>query len=595
MTPARTVTLENVTAAQLVLRYLALEGTTTLFGLPGAAIGPLLYELRSRDDVFNYVICRHEGGAGYMADGFARVSGTLGVVLVTSGPGATNALTGTMNAQAAGVPLLTISGEVKEQFFGLGYLQEGIDTQLDVNAVYAAAIGYTSVIDNPLNFSVLFESALRAALTAPAGASHVSIPADVQGTPIGVPVRFPATPANYRAVPKAVDVPDVDTALDHLLSAQRPLLFLGNGCRRALQDPTRAGAFKAFVERFALPVMTTPEAKGIFPESHALSLRNYGLAGSNWTTGYMTGTDPAYDALLVLGSSLGELAATKTISPAPPTTDTVGVWASVLEPVDGPFMQIDADHMAIGRAFAVDLGIVADTGAALDELIARAAERQVPNSVPGRLAFVEQVKAAPPAPPIPAPSTPGTVHPGAIIEALNAALPSGGHVFVDAGNCVGWCNAYLRIDPPSQVHSALSMGPMGFAVAGVVGGKLAAPDAACVAVTGDGAFLMHGSEISTAAVQSAGAIWIVLDDGDLTMVSQGQEEFFGTLDWTDYYKLGNTNLVAYATALGAAAVEVTSADALPAALQAALAGAADGTPQVIAVKVDPTAEPPYYT
>jgi acetolactate synthase-1/2/3 large subunit len=187
------------------------------------------------------------------------------------------------------------------------------------------------------------------------------------------------------------------------------------------------------------------------------------------------------------------------------------------------------------------------------------------------------------------------MHPGAIIEALNAALPAGGHVFVDAGNCVGWCNAYLQIDPPSQVHSALSMGPMGFAVAGVVGGKLAAPDAACVAVVGDGAFLMHGSEISTAAHQSAGAIWIVLDDGDLTMVSQGQEEFFGTLDWTDYYQLGTTNLVAYATALGAAAVEVTSADALPAALQAALAGAANGTPQVIAVTVDPSAEPPYYT
>ena len=97
------------------------------------------------------------------------------------------------------------------------------------------------------------------------------------------------------------------------------------------------------------------------------------------------------------------------------------------------------------------------------------------------------------------------------------------------------------------------MGPMGFAVAGVVGGKLAAPDAACVAVVGDGAFLMHGSEISTAALQSAGAIWIVLDDGDLTMVSQGQEEFFGTLDWTDYYSLGSTNLVGFATALGARA------------------------------------------
>ena len=196
---------------------------------------------------------------------------------------------------------------------------------------------------------------------------------------------------------------------------------------------------------------------------------------------------------------------------------------------------------------------------------------------------------------MPIPQSPtGTVHPAALITALNAALPAGGHVFIDAGNCVGWCNAYLQIDPPSQVHSALSMGPMGFAVAAVVGGKLAAPAATCVAVVGDGALLMHGSEISTAAQQNAGAVWIVLDDGDLTMVSQGQEEFFGTLDWNDYYKIGDTNIVGYATALGAEAVEVTSADQLPAALAGAFTAASNGMPQVVSVKVDPAAEPPYY-
>ena len=180
----------------------------------------------------------------------------------------------------------------------------------------------------------------------------------------------------------------------------------------------------------------------------------------------MTGTDPAYDALLVVGSSLGELAATKTISPAPPTSDTVGVWASVLEPVDGPFMQIDADHMAIGRAFAVDLGIVADTGAALDELIARAAEPAgARTACPDARRSSRRSRRPRPHRRSRHRARPAPCTPRAIIEALNAALPSGGHVFVDAGNCVGWCNAYLQIDPPSQVHSALSMGPMGFAVA----------------------------------------------------------------------------------------------------------------------------------
>lgn len=275
--PARVVTLENITPAQLVLRYLAMEGTTTLFGVPGAAVMQLLYELRVREDTFTYVVCRHETGPAYMADGYARAGGGLGVTVVTSGPGATNAVTGTMNAHASGTPVLTTSGEVKEQFFGLGYLQEGIDGDLDINAVYAASVGFTAVIDNALNFRTLFEQALRSSLTAPAGASHVSIPGDVAAFSIPA-VSVPSSPQNYRAVSNDSDPALVDQALDFLLEPQRPLIFLGNGSRKALRGD-RATAFQGFVERFAIPVRTTPEAKGIFPESHELSLRNYGLAG----------------------------------------------------------------------------------------------------------------------------------------------------------------------------------------------------------------------------------------------------------------------------------------------------------------------------
>ena len=582
--PARTVTLENVTPAQLVLRYLAMEGTTTLFGVPGAAVMQLLYELRMRRDAFSYVVCRHETGAAYMADGYARVGGGLGVTLVTSGPGATNALTGTMNSHASGTAVLTISGEIQEQFFGLGYLQEGADGDLDVNAVYAAAVGFTAVIDNPLNFRTLFEQALRSSLTAPAGASHVSLPGDVANAQIAT-ISVPSTPQNYRAVPSDCDPAQVEQALDLLLAAERPLIFLGNGTRKALQGD-RAAAFQAFVEKFAIPVMTTPEAKGVFPESHELSLRNYGLAGCNWTTGYMVppSGSPAYDCLLVIGSSLGELATTKTVPQ---------FWSTALVPT-GPFIQIDVDDAPIGRAFPVDLGIVADAGPSIDQLAASGTGRPIPASAEGRRAFIAQVKQAPPAPPLPPAATPGTVHAGTVMQALNSAVPAGSHIFVDAGNCVGWCDAYLEIDPPTQLHAALSMGPMGFAVCAVIGGKLAAGDAACVAVVGDGALLMHGNEISTAAQHGVGAVWVVLDDADLTMVSQGMATFFPGLEWTDYYSLGTTDIVAYAAALGAAAVEVTAADALPAALENALSGAATGRPQVVSVKVDPAAEPPYY-
>lgn len=580
-----TVTLENVTPVQLILRYLALEGATTVFGVPGSAVMQFLYEFRVRADTFTFVICRHETGAAFMADGYARASGGLGVVLATSGPGATNALTGAMNAHACGTPLLTITGEVREAFFGLGYLQEGADGALDINAIYSGAVGYTALIDNRANCQALLEQALRTALTVPTGASHLSLPGDIAVDPIPS-VRVPSAPEHYRATARGTDERDIDTALDALLAAERPLLFLGNGARRALADEPRLAALATFVEQYALPVMTTPEAKGIFPESHALSLRNYGLAGCDWTTDYLQpgAGEPPYDALLVIGSSLGELATTKIVPE---------FYSAALLPA-GPFFQIDAEAHAIGRAFPVDLGIVADAGAAIDSIVAQGSTRPVPDSAAARAAYIAELKATKPAtPPIPEPGA-GTVHPAALITALDAVLPAGAHVFVDAGNCVGWCNAYLTVDPPTRAHSALAQGPMGFAVCAVIGAKLAAPDAACVAVTGDGAFLMQGNELSTAAAHGVGAIWIVLDDGDLGMVTQGMEVSFPGLDWSGHYGIGNTDLVAYARSLGANAVAVTATDALPAALEAAFAGAAIGVPQVLAVKIDPTAVPPYY-
>ncbi len=586
---SRTVQLTNVTPAQLTLRYLAMEGATTLFGIPGAAIMQLLYELRVQSDTFRYVICRQETGAAYMADGYARVTDGLGVVLVTSGPGATNALTGTVNADNCGTALLTISGEVAEFAFGKAYLQEGIDLGLDVGEVYAAACDYSAVIDSPSNFCTLFEQALRDARSVPRRAVHVSLPVDVSKTPLQT-VTVPVAPSNYRAAPAAgCDAVTAGNVVDSLLAAQQPLIMLGNGARRALRGD-RLSTLTAFVEKFAVPVMTSPGAKGVFPESHELSLRNYGLAGCRWTTSYLTGGPGGghqFDALLVLGSNLGELATT--VTPITP----LDIYSSQLLP-NGPFIHVDANAEVIGRNFPVDVGIVAEAAATIDALLAAADGKPVPNSAAGRRLLVSGIKqnVAPAPPPAPAP-TPGTVHPIALMYALNRWLPSGAQVFFDCGNCVGWSLAYLEIDPPTELHSALAMGPMGFAVGAVAGAKLALPDIPCVAITGDGAFVMHAGELATAAQYGANAIWVVLADGDLGMVSQGMGQFYPGMNWTDYYQSGAPDLVGLAKSLGAQATLVSDEAMLGTALTAALAGAA-AAPQVVVVTVDPAAEPPYY-
>lgn len=567
------------TVATALVELLKVEGVGHIFGIPGGALIAMLAALKADPDV-TYHTCRQETGAAYMADGYSRVSGGLGVVLVTSGPGATNALTGAMNADASHSPLLVLTGEVKEQFFGRGFLQEGVDAGLDVVAVYRDALGYSEIITNVGNAQELFASAMRRAWGTPRRATHLSLPNDVAATP-AVGFSAPPSPAAYRATNAAVDGAGVAAAVQAIVGAKRPLLMLGDDCRRALTDAASLASFISSVEHLSLPVMTSPNAKGLFPETHELSLRNYGIAGCLWPKLYLHDAAAGqYDALVVIGSELGELA-----------TNT---WDPVLVP-DGPFVQIDEDPSEVGRAFPITLGVVGETTAVIKSFVEAANAASVdPSVAAARRALLATIKTQSPfVDPEKRTSTSVPIKPQALAVLVNEAVPSGGHLMVDAGNCVGWCLHEMVIDPPTQIHSALTMGPMGFATAAVVGAKLAAPGATCLAVVGDGGFLMQIGEIATAAQYGVGAIWVVLADHDLAMVSQGMAAVTGDTSYDGYYTLGWTDLAAAARGLGAAAWDVSTVDEATDALRQAVAGAAAGVPQVVVAAIDTTEMPPY--
>ena len=590
----------SISVAGLFADYLRLEGVKIVFGIPGGAIIYLMSELKTRADEFQFVICRPETGAAYVAHGYAIVTGGLGVVLTTSGPGASNALTGAINADASCVPLLVVTGEISQKYYGEGYLQEGVDAKLDIANVYQNALQYSAIISSPSNVVTLLQQALREARSLPGRAAHLSLPNDIAGMPMpqagGAPATAPASTSSYRATPSGTDPVKVAETFEELLQARRPLIFLGNGSRLALAEPARLRAFTAFVEALAIPVMTTPDAKGIFPETHPLSLRNYGLCGCSWTSLYLSqayadaGADLGpYDALLVLGSSLGELATTVAES-AP--------YSTALIP-KGPFVQVDLDQAVIGRDFPVTRGIVADVGATIDELcrLGTGVEPAGGDATELRRRFVAWLKAehAPFERPDWYDSEAHPVNPAALMRVLNEEVRHG-HVFIDAGNCVGWSLNYMVVAPPLAYHSALSMGPMGFAVGAVVGGKMGAPDVPCVAVVGDGAFMMHGSEVSTAAQSRTGAIWVVLYDNDLSMVSQGMSSLFESKSWDGYYKLGAPDLVLFARGLGAHAVAVApdqGPEIFRSELKSALERAKSGEPQVIVAHIDRATTPPY--
>ena len=577
------------TVTSMLLHYLKLEEVTHVFGVPGGAAKTVLNALKERSREFTYVVCRHETGAAFMADGYARVSGGLGVVLVTSGPGGTNALTGALNAQSSGVSLLTITGEPPSTLRGRGYLQEGVDAGLDMAQVYRNAVASSDWILNGESAQTQVAGALRVARSEPLGGAHLSLPDDIAQEPLPSQAVLPTTVDSYRARPKGISPRETDRAFDRFLEAEFPLFLLGNGCRRAFEKPGGQSLvrFKRLVEDHGIPVVTTPDAKGIFPESHELSLRVFGTAGCIWPQHYMQHDDGRrFDALFVLASALGDFSTAR--------------FSENLQP-DGPIFQVDLNDEAIGRAYPVDLGIVAGVEGTIWQLHERK-RSPVAAAVRARRERVKAIKDQhPPWRPYEGQGDPGgKMLPQELMRGLNAALPEGSQIFVDSGNCVGWCVHYLAVDPPTTVRPALDMGPMGFGIGAVVGAALAAPDRLCAAVVGDGSFLMHGAEISTAARYGLAPVVIVLEDGDLNMVSQGMNQFYGggLATWRAQYHLGDPDLAAFARSLGAEVHELHAArdveKVMPEVVAAVRSQTGPKRPQVVVARVDPAQIPPYY-
>jgi len=576
-------TIPSISIPALLLKYLRLEGVTHLFGVPGSSFADLLSLLHKERDVTAYVVAKHETGAGYMADGYHRVGGSLGVVVVTSGPGATNALTAAMNGQAGYSSMLFITGEQPQQKAGMDWEQEGVDLDLDVRQVYKSAVSYSAMITSGDAFGVLFRQALRDALGVPGQTVHLSIPHDIMGSTVSN-VTFPGAPAQYRASMGSASPSDVRSVAAELMAAKRPMILLGNGMRDVLS--TRLEQFTAFVERVGVPVGTTSDAKALFPETHPLSLRTCGYPPSEWPGLYFTpptGLPHAapYDFLLVLGSSLGDFATDK--------------WDPKMVPA-GPFIQVDAKSQVIGRSMQITRGVIAECGAFIEQLDEATRGLAIDESVrTERLAFLAAMKTeySPYADPAMRDSDQTPIRPERAMKIVSEMLPPGSHIFPDAGNTCGWTPHYLELDPPTRIHPALDVGAMGYATAAVVGAKLADPDATCLSIGGDGSFMMHGSEVSTARQYNAGAIWMVWSENDLNMMTQSMMANYPAPGWEDYYALGKPDLGKVAEGYGAQSYDVHSPSDLENALASAIDGGGRGVPQVIVVHEDASARPPF--
>jgi acetolactate synthase-1/2/3 large subunit len=480
-------------AAEYLVEALADAGVKHIFGVIGGTVFPFFTATVGRQA--QIVMAKHEAGAAFMADGYARASGGLGACVSTSGPGATNLITGVAAAYADSVPIVVITGQVATKSFGRGAMQESSTEGVDIVDVFKQVTRYSTLVFRADRLPAVWHKALRMALGGRPGPVHLSLPADVQERPIERLGRL--TPVVHR--PQTHDRAAIKQAALHLLRARRPAILVGHGV--VLSDAS--DEIRALAEMLEIPVATTPKGKGAFPEDHRLSLGPFGYSGSPLAQWYLL--ESGVDVLLAVGTSLSEWG-------------TLG-WDRRLQPSEA-LLHVDIDPYEIGKNYPVTVPVIGDAKSGLTELcyeIRRQQQRYLHwRRGNGKLA-----------PPADRPrflnaatmdSNAVPIKPQRLFRDLQDALPRDALVFIDGGANRSWAIHYWQSFHPRTFFCATGMASMGFGVAGAIGGKFAAPHRVVVSITGDGGFLMNGMEVSTAVHYGQQVIWVILNDAGYGMI-----------------------------------------------------------------------------
>jgi acetolactate synthase-1/2/3 large subunit/sulfoacetaldehyde acetyltransferase len=544
----------GLTGGQLVVDLVASEGVRHIFGIVGGTFLDVLDALYD-DRRVQYVNVRHEQAAAFMADGLARVTGLPGVCLVTSGPGATNLLTGVAAAHVAHSPVVAVAGGVALEQANRDAFQE-----YDLVSMFRPVTKLATRVLRADRIAETLQAALRTALSGRRGPVFVEIPRDVLDDPLLH--ASAALPATYRPLHgQAPPHPDaIREAAQHLRRAQRPLLLVGGGV-------TRAGAGElaiALAERVGMPIITAYGRNDAVPNGHRLYVGPLGRAGAPEAAAACRRSD----LLLVLGSRLAQFTSHFDHRAITPETAIV---------------QVDIDARDIGRYYPVAVGIQADAREACAALLdavgaergpaARAAwldeARGLREQRLARLAAEASLDARP-------------LKPQRVYAELRRALPPDTIVTLDAGAAPAYGYDRLHFARPGTFLTPLDLGGLGFAFPEALGAKLGRPEAPVLAIHGDGGFLMNAQELETAVRHGINAVTLVMNNNCWGSEKAYQRAFYGGR----YIgcDIGNPRYDHYARLFGASGHYVEHADEVGDAIRAALGG---GKPAIVEIPIDP--------
>lgn len=516
---------------KLFIEALRSEKVDLIFGYIGAALIPLFHELYTAKDI-RFIMPRHEQGGIHAADGYARVTGKPGVVIVTSGPGATNLITGIANAYLDSIPLVAITGQVKTNLIGNDAFQE-----VDLTGITRPITKQNYLVKDPEDLPIIMKEAFHLATTGRPGPVVIDLPVNITTSDIKTPlpktINMPGYKPNLKGNPR-----QIQRAAEMINVSQQPVLYIGGG----IIASGCSELVKEMAEKSNLPVTTTMMGLGAFPETDSRSLKMLGMHGAAYANYAVTNCD----LLIAIGARFDDRVTGKLSEFAP----------------EAKIIHIDIDPTSISKNIRVDLPLIGDAGKILKELIPLL-ESQPRQKWFARIKKWKQES--------PLAYNGNGLKPQYVIEELYQFTKNKETIIcTEVGQHQMWTALFYKFTQPRTWVSSGGLGAMGFGLPAAIGAQLGRPEHLVVNISGDGSFQMNLQELATIKNNNLPVKTIILNNGYLGMVRQWQELFYdrryANTDLDD-----NPDFVKIARAYGIKAMRVTQKGKVKPALKEMLA------------------------
>jgi acetolactate synthase I/II/III large subunit len=481
----------RLTGAEIIWATLEGEGVREVFGYPGGAILPAYDALRKFP--IRHILVRHEQSAVHMADGYARASGRPGVAIATSGPGATNMVTGIATAMLDSIPLVCITGQVGSKVLGSDAFQE-----VDITGITLPVTKHNYLVTRAEDVAPALRDAFRVATSGRPGPVLVDITKDAQQATADFDFAAAAS-EKVRSHPMLdVSQPRMAEAAELIRSAKRPLILAGHGIIQA----DAMSQVRALAERAQIPIACTLLGLGSFPASHPLNLGMMGMHGESWVNHSIQEAD----LLIACGMRFDDR-----------VTGNLANYAQKARKI-----HIDIDPSEINKNVAVQVALIGDLAAVLDQLLPQV----LPRDGSAWLHTIDRMKGDAAVVDIKNLPDNGHLYAAHVINDLWRATSGEAVIVTDVGQHQMWEAQYYKHDTPRSLITSGGLGTMGFALPAAIGAKVACPEKEVWVIAGDGGFQMTSPELATIAQEQLDINIAIINNGYLGMIRQWQETFY---------------------------------------------------------------------